>query len=330
METIQSRSGQGRVADAPSRHWVYRLLPRGLWPYAQLARWDRPIGWQLLVLPCWWSAALAASAYARPGDTLESLLPSPWVLFLFLAGAVAMRGAGCTYNDIVDEDIDAGVERTRSRPLPSGQVSRRQAWIFLVIQALVGLGVLLQFNSFAILVGLGSLAVVAAYPFMKRITDWPQLVLGLAFSWGALMGWAAEFGDIDGPAILLYAGSIMWVIGYDTIYAHQDKEDDALVGVRSTARLFGENTKAWLTGLYAGALACFALAFAAAEAPLPALAGVVAAGAHMARQVWVLDIDDPKQCLALFHSNKIVGLLIFLGLIGGAVWVALKPAVALY
>jgi 4-hydroxybenzoate polyprenyltransferase len=327
METIQSRSGQGRVADAPSRHWVYRLLPRWLWPYAQLARWDRPIGWELLLWPCWWSAALAASAYARPGDTLLSLLPSPWVLFLFLLGAIAMRGAGCTYNDIVDEGIDAKVERTRSRPLPSGQVSRRQAWIFLVVQALVGLVVLLQFDSFAILVGFCSLAVVAAYPFMKRITNWPQLVLGLAFSWGALMGWAAEFGDIDGPAIMLYAGSIMWVIGYDTIYAHQDKEDDALVGVRSTARLFGDNTKAWLIGLYGGALACFALAFAAAEAPLPALAGLVAAGAHMARQVWVLDIDDPKQCLALFHSNRTVGLLIFLGLIGGALWIALKPAV---
>ena len=169
METIQSRKSQGRVADAPSRHWVYRALPRRLWPYAQLARWDRPIGWELLMWPCWWSAAMAASAYARPGDALLGLLPSPWTLLLFLIGAVAMRGAGCTYNDIVDRNIDAQVERTRSRPLPSGQVSRKSAWLFLVLQALAGLIVLLQFNSFAIGLGLGSLVVVACYPFMKRI-----------------------------------------------------------------------------------------------------------------------------------------------------------------
>jgi 4-hydroxybenzoate polyprenyltransferase len=325
METIQSRTGQGRVADAPSGHWVYRALPRGMWPYAQLARWDRPIGWWLLLWPCWWSAALAATAFARPGDPLLTLLPSPVTLILFLIGAIAMRGAGCTYNDIVDERIDAEVERTRSRPLPSGQVTRRQAWIFLVVQALAGLAVLLQFNGFAVVLGLCSLGVVAVYPFMKRITNWPQLFLGLAFSWGALMGWAVEFGDLAGPAIMLYLGSILWVIGYDTIYAHQDKEDDALVGVHSTARLFGENTKIWLTGLYGFALMFFAIAFAAAEAPMPALAGLVAAGAHMARQIYVLDIDNPAQCLRLFHSNKVVGWLIFLGLIAGGAWMALKP-----
>ena len=327
METIQSRAGQGRVADAPSGHWVYRVLPRWLWPYAQLARWDRPIGVWLLMWPCWWSAALAASAYPLPGEPLLSLLPSPSNLLLFLVGAIAMRGAGCTYNDIVDEDIDAQVERTRSRPLPSGQVSGKQAWAFLVVQALVGLGVLLQFNSFAILLGVLSLAVVAAYPFMKRITYWPQFVLGLAFSWGALMGWAAEFADLDGPAYLLYAGSILWVIGYDTIYAHQDKEDDALVGVKSTARLFGDQTKSWLVGLYGGALMLFALAFAAAGAPLPALAGLPAAAIHMGRQIVALDINDPAQCLRLFRSNSAVGWLIFLGLVAGGAWVALKPLV---
>jgi 4-hydroxybenzoate polyprenyltransferase len=325
METIQSRTGQGRVADAPSGHWVYRALPRGMWPYAQLARWDRPIGWWLLLWPCWWSTALAATAFARPGDPLLTLLPWPVTLILFLVGAVAMRGAGCTYNDIVDERIDAEVERTRSRPLPSGQVTRRQAWIFLVAQALAGLAVLLQFNGFAVVLGLCSIVVVAVYPFMKRITNWPQLVLGLAFSWGALMGWAVEFGDLDGPAVMLYLGSILWVIGYDTIYAHQDKEDDAIVGVHSTARLFGENTKIWLTGLYGFALMFFAVAFAAAEAPMPALAGLVAAGAHMARQIYVLDIDNPAQCLRLFHSNKVVGWLIFLGLVAGGAWMALKP-----
>jgi 4-hydroxybenzoate polyprenyltransferase len=325
METVQSKAAQGRVADAPSGHWVYRALPRGLWPYAQLARWDRPIGWQLLLWPCWWSAALAATAFARPGDPVLSLMPQPYTLILFFLGAMAMRGAGCTYNDLVDQDIDNEVERTRSRPLPAGKVTRRQAWAFLLIQAFVGLAVLLQFNSFAVGLGISSLVIVAIYPFMKRFTDWPQLVLGLAFSWGALMGWAAEFGDIDAPAVLLYVGSILWVIGYDTIYAHQDKEDDAIVGVRSTARLFGDNTKSWLVGLYAGALMCFAAAFANAQAPMPVMAGLIAAGAHMARQIATLDIDNPDQCLRLFKSNNQVGWLIFLGLVGGAAWAALKP-----
>jgi 4-hydroxybenzoate polyprenyltransferase len=327
MDIIQSRQAQGRVADAPSNHWVYRFLPRAAWPYAQLARWDRPIGWKLLMWPCWWSLALAASAYAepRPGTPLSDFLPSGWFLLLFLVGAIAMRGAGCTYNDLVDRRIDEAVERTRSRPLPSGKVSRFQAWAFLVAQALVGLAVLLQFNGFAILVGLGSLAVVAVYPFAKRFTDWPQLFLGLAFSWGALMGWAAHFGELSLAPLLLYFGSILWVIGYDTIYAHQDKEDDALVGVRSTARLFGENTKRWLVALYGGALLFFAVAFALAAVPMPALAGLVAAGAHMARQIRTLDIDDPDQCLALFKSNSMVGWLIFLGLLGGGAWATISP-----
>jgi 4-hydroxybenzoate polyprenyltransferase len=327
MENNQSRAGQGRVADAPSGHWVYRALPRGIWPYAQLARWDRPIGWWLLLWPCWWSAALAASAHAEPGVSLGAALPSPWHLLLFLAGAIAMRGAGCTYNDLVDEEIDASVERTRSRPLPSRQVSRRQAWLFLVVQALVGLVVLLQFNRFAIVTGICSLVIVAVYPFMKRFTDWPQLFLGLAFSWGALMGWAAHYGGLGVPALLLYAGSILWVIGYDTIYAHQDKEDDALVGVRSTARLFGEDTRIWLVRLYGGALVLFALAFAQADVPLPAFAGLLAAAAHMIRQVRSLDIDDPDQCLKLFRSNSVVGWLIFLGLLAGGAWAAVKPLV---
>lgn len=326
MDTVQSRTSQGRVADAPSGHWVYRALPRAVWPYAQLARWDRPIGWQLLMWPCWWSAALAAAAFARPGESIWTLLPSPWHLFLFAAGAIAMRGAGCTYNDLVDAKIDAQVERTRSRPLPSGQVSRRQAWAFLVVQALVGLLVLVQFNGFAILLGTASLGVVAIYPFMKRVTDWPQFVLGLAFSWGALMGWAALFADLDQPALYLYAGSILWVIGYDTLYAHQDKEDDALVGVRSTARLFGSRTKAWLVALYGGALTFFLIACVTAEVPMPALAGLVAAGFHMGRQIQAVDIDDPDQCLRLFKSNTTVGWMIFLGFVGGGAWAALSPA----
>lgn len=325
MDDVQSKQAQGRVADAPSGHWVYRVLPRSMWPYAQLARWDRPIGWWLLLWPCWWSAALAASSKAMPGDPFGSTLPSPWHLILFLVGAVAMRGSGCTYNDIVDRDIDDQVERTRSRPLPSGQVSTKQAAVFLVLQALVGLVVLLQFNGFAVAVGIASLAVVAIYPFMKRITNWPQLVLGFAFSWGALMGWAAAFGELSAAPLYLYAGSVLWVIGYDTIYAHQDKEDDALVGVRSTARLFGDKTKPWLIALYGGALLFFLCAFVFAEVPMPALAGLVAAGAHMTRQIRSLDIDDPDQCLRLFKSNSVVGWLIFLGLLGGGAWASISP-----
>lgn len=327
MEGIQSRAARGRVADAPSGHWVYRALPSGWWPFAQLARWDRPIGWQLLLWPCWWSAALAASAFAKAGEPWTTTLPSIWHLALFLIGAVAMRGAGCTYNDLVDEGIDASVERTRSRPLPSGQVSRRQAWYFLAFQAFVGLVVLLQFNWFTVALGCASLLVVAIYPFMKRITNWPQLVLGLAFSWGALMGWSALVGDIGLPAVLLYIGCVLWTIGYDTIYAHQDKEDDAIVGVRSTARLFGSKTKPWLYGLYGCALGFFAGAFATAEVPMPALAGLLAAAAHMLRQIRTLDIDDPDQCMRLFRSNNTVGWLIFLGLIGGGLWATIKPFV---
>ena len=309
METIQSRESRGRVADAPSGHWVYRALPRSLWPFAQLARWDRPIGWWLLMWPCWWSAALAVAA---PTGTLSWQLP--FHLALFMLGAIAMRGAGCTYNDIVDQDIDEKVARTRSRPLPSGQATRRQAWVFLLAQCLVGLVVLLQFNWFAIGVGVASLLTVAIYPFMKRFTDWPQLFLGFAFSWGAWMGWAGHFGSLALAPALLYLGSILWVIGYDTIYAHQDKEDDAVVGVRSTARLFGERTKPALALLYAGALLLFALAFWSAGAPVLAYLGLVAAALHMGHQIRVIDIDDGDQCLKLFQSNSTVGWLIFAGL----------------
>ncbi len=325
MERIQSKTQLGRVADAPSGHWVYRVLPTVLWPYAQLARWDRPIGWWLLLWPCWWSAALAASAGAEAGANLRDIMPPAGHLVLFLIGAIAMRGAGCTYNDIVDIGIDEKVERTRSRPLPSGKVSRKQAWLFLLLQAFAGLAVLLQFNGFSILLGIGSLAIVAAYPFMKRITDWPQFVLGLAFSWGALMGWAAHYGSLGLPAYMLYAGSILWVIGYDTIYAHQDKEDDALVGVRSTARLFGAGTKKWLVFLYGGALLLFFAAFTYARVPLPAFAGLIAAAIHMVRQIRIIDIDDGDQCLALFKSNSNLGWLIFLGLLGGSAWAAISP-----
>ncbi|MDF1608611.1 4-hydroxybenzoate octaprenyltransferase [Hoeflea sp. YIM 152468] len=310
-----------RVADAPSGNWVYRVLPRGLWPHAQLARWDRPIGWQLLMWPCFWSAALAANLASSPAniDTVWSPTLMLWHLFLFMAGAIAMRGAGCTWNDLVDYRIDAKVARTRSRPLPSRRISRPAAMAFVAVQALVGLLVLNQFNWFTILLGIASLAVVVIYPFAKRFTDWPQFFLGLAFSWGALMGWAAVFGKLSWPPVLLYIGAIAWTIGYDTIYAHQDKEDDALVGVRSTARLFGPNTKAWLI-LFYGVFAAMALAaFWLTGVTWPAYAGLVVAVAMLGWQIRVIDIDDADQCLALFKANSRVGLIVFLGLIA-AVW----------
>ena len=310
---ISSPSDSGRVADAPSDNWVYRALPRGFWPYAQLARWDRPIGWQLLLWPCLWSAALAANVAAAAGtfDWLRFLAH----LFLFFIGAVAMRGAGCTYNDLVDHEIDQAVARTRSRPLPSGRVTRRQAKIFILLQALVGLVVLLQFNLFTIGLGIASLLIVAIYPFAKRFTDWPQFFLGMAFSWGALMGWAAEFSEVSAASLALYVAAIAWTIGYDTIYAHQDKEDDALIGVRSTARLFGERTGQWLIGLYGLTVALVALSFWLAGAGIVAWLGLVAAAAMLAWQIATLDIDDPEQCLALFKFNGVVGLCLFLALV---------------
>src|SRR5256884_1663675 len=298
--------GAGRVADSTG-NWVDGIAPAWTRPYLRLARLDRPIGSWLLLIPCWWSLALAAM-HAREQVNL-------WYAALFLLGAFAMRGAGCTWNDIVDRDLDARVERTRSRPIPSGQVSVRAAALFLGLQALIGLLVLLQFNSFTVIVGLASLAVVAVYPFMKRVTYWPQIVLGLAFSWGALMGWPATFARLDPPAFLLYAGAISWVIGYDTIYAHQDREDDALIGVKSTALLFRERTKPMLALFYALAAALIALAGWSAGAGLLFALGLLAFAAHLAWQIARLDVDDPIDCLVVFKSNRDAGLILFAGLV---------------
>jgi len=297
----------GRVADSTG-NWVDTLAPGAIRPYLRLARADRPIGAWLLVLPCWWAAGLASISAGRP-------YPNPWHLALFFVGAFVMRGAGCTWNDIADRDLDAKVARTRSRPIPSGQVSVKAAAVFLIVQALVGLAVLLQFNPFAILVGIASLAIVAIYPLMKRFVSWPQLVLGLAFSWGALMGWAALFGRLDAPALLLYAGSIAWVIGYDTIYAHQDREDDALIGVKSTARLFGRHTHLALICFYAAAVVLIGLSGAAAGTGPVFAIGCVFFGAHLGWQVQRLDIDDPELCLKLFKSNRDAGLILFAALL---------------
>ena len=292
--------GLGRVADSTG-NWVDRAAPTWSRPYLRLARLDRPIGSWLLLIPCWWSAGLAAIAARDP-------LPSPWHLLLFFVGAFAMRGAGCTWNDIVDRDLDGRVERTRSRPIPSGQVSTAQAAAFLVAQAVVGFIVLLQFNRFAIGVGIASLGIVVVYPFMKRITYWPQIVLGLAFSWGALMGWAAAFGRLDAPALVLYAGAISWVIGYDTIYAHQDREDDALIGIKSTALLFGPRTKPMLALFYGLAVGLIGLSGLLADAGAAFALGLAAFAGHLAWQIARLDIDDPDRCLRLFKANREAGL----------------------
>ena len=297
----------GSVADATG-NWVDTLAPVWLRPYLRLARLDRPIGSWLLLLPCWWSAALAAvAAHARA--------PSVAQLALFFIGAFAMRGAGCTWNDIVDRDLDGSVERTRSRPIPSGQVSLAQAAAFLILQSLIGLAVLITFNGFTIALGIASLGIVAVYPFMKRVTHWPQIVLGLAFSWGALMGWAAAFGRLDPPALLLYAGSIAWVIGYDTIYAHQDREDDALIGIKSTALLFGERTKPMLALFYALAVLLLAAAGFAAGAGLIFALGLAAFAGHLAWQIVRLDIANPDNCLAVFKSDRDAGLILFAALL---------------
>ena len=298
--------GAGRVADSTG-NWVDGVAPAWARPYLRLARLDRPIGSWLLLMPCWWSVGLAA-VHARSQVNL-------WHVLLFFVGAFAMRGAGCTWNDIVDRDLDARVERTRSRPIPSGQVTVAAAAAFLALQALVGLAVLLQFNRFTVYVGFASLAVVAIYPFMKRITYWPQIVLGLAFSWGALMGWPATFARLDLPALLLYAGAISWVIGYDTIYAHQDREDDALIGIKSTALLFRERTKPMLALFYALAVALIALAGWSAGAGLLFALGLLAFATHLAWQIARLDVDDPINCLVVFKSNRDAGLILFAGLV---------------
>jgi 4-hydroxybenzoate polyprenyltransferase len=300
-----------RVADATG-NWVDTRAPSWSRPYLRLSRLDRPIGSWLLLMPCWWSTALAAGMTGDIGQL-------PLVLILFFIGAFVMRGAGCTWNDITDRDLDARVERTRSRPIPAGQVSVKQAAVFLVAQALIGLVVLLQFNRFAVMTGIASLIIVAVYPFMKRVTWWPQIVLGLAFSWGALMGFAVLLGRIDATALVLYAGSIAWVIGYDTIYAHQDAEDDALIGVKSTARLFGARTHLALVIFYSLAVVLIGVALALAGARWPAWIGLAAFAAHLVWQIRRLEISDPALCLRIFKSNRDAGLLLFAGLLVDAV-----------
>jgi 4-hydroxybenzoate polyprenyltransferase len=302
------RQGLDRAPTVADRQltWVDRL-PERLRPFAVLARWDRPIGTWLLLWPCWWAIALA------PG------WPDLRLLALFGIGAVAMRGAGCVVNDLADRDLDARVERTRHRPLASGQLSVAQALAFLALQSLVGLAVLLSFNRFTVLLGLASIPFIIVYPLMKRITWWPQAFLGLTFNWGALVGWSAVTGDLAAPALVLYAAGFFWTLGYDTIYAHQDKVDDALIGVKSSARRLGAASIPWLWLFYGVALALIGVAgwLVAAGPGFYVMLGV--AGVHLAWQVRTIDLDDPVSCLVRFRSNREFGLLVFLALVAGKV-----------
>ncbi|MFI4995613.1 MAG: 4-hydroxybenzoate octaprenyltransferase [Hyphomicrobiales bacterium] len=307
-----SGTGAGaRLLDAAPGTLAGRFAPDWARPYVRLARLDRPIGWKLLLLPCWWSAALAAIAAEKPW-------PNPYHTLLFLIGAIAMRGAGSVWNDILDRDIDAKVERTRARPLPAGEVGLGSAVLFMGLLTLIGACVLAAFNSFSIGLGLASLGVVAIYPLMKRVTFWPQAVLGLAFAWGALMGWAASFGALDLPALLLYAGAIAWTIAYDTIYALQDLRDDSIIGVRSTARLFGGRTRLAVGSFQALAVLLVTLSLALVGGNLLGYLGCAGFAAHLAWQTASIDIDDPQKALTLFRSNWPAGLILFAGLVGDA------------
>jgi 4-hydroxybenzoate polyprenyltransferase len=293
-------------SDIDRGDWVARYLPFRIQPYARLARLDRPIGTWLLLFPGWWGIALAAGRW-----------PDLVLLLLFALGAVAMRGAGCTLNDIADRDYDAQVARTRLRPLPSGAVSVRQAVVFLFLQLAVGAAVLFSLNRATILLGSAVLVLIAAYPFMKRVTYWPQIFLGLNFNWGALIGWTAVTGGLAAPPLLLYLGGILWTMGYDTIYAHQDKEDDIRIGVKSSALALGERTRPWLFVFYAAALLLWGSASELAGLGVAFWIGLALAAAQLAWQAARVQIDSPADCLAKFRSNRIVGWLIFAGVVAG-------------
>ncbi len=296
------------ASDIPIASWIDRIAPEGLRPYLRLARLDRPIGTWLLLIPCWWGLALASPGWPDPGD-----------MALFAIGALVMRGAGCTINDLADRKIDPLVARTATRPIAGGQVSIFMAFVFLGLLLFAGLSVLVQFNAFTIQVGIASLVLVAVYPFMKRITYWPQLFLGLTFNWGALVGWSAVTGSLAPTAGLAYAAGIFWTLGYDTIYAHQDKADDILVGVKSTALKFGAATRPWLTGFYGGTVLMLAAAGYAAELAWPFFAALILGGLHLGWQIKAVDIDDPNDCLAKFKSNRDFGLIVLAGTVAARV-----------
>ena len=294
------------IGDIPVGNWIDRHVPAAARPYLRLMRLDRPIGTWLLLFPCWWSIALAGSGW-----------PDWRLMALFAIGSVVMRGAGCTINDIADHKFDAMVERTRARPIPSGAVSLKRAWAFLGLQLLVGLAILVQLSHFAIGLGVASLLLVFPYPLMKRITWWPQAWLGLTFNWGAVMGWAAVTGSLDIPAVLLYVAGILWTLGYDTIYAHQDKEDDALIGVKSTALRLGDATPRWLAGFYGGMMLLVAAAGWSAGLGWAFYPLLGAAALQLAWQVFHGNIDDSADCLSKFKSNRWFGWLLLAAILAG-------------
>jgi len=306
---------ENRIKHAPGdtvrQGWVNRLSPDFAWPYLQLMRADRPIGTWLLLWPALWSLALASHAHNLHWTSALTYM------LLFALGAFVMRGAGCVVNDLADRKYDGMVARTRGRPLPSGRVSVLQAFFFLGALCLIGVLILVQFNEFTIRLGVLSLILVVIYPFMKRFTYWPQIVLGLTFNWGALMGWAAITGDLAWPAFLLYGGGIFWTLGYDTIYAHQDKEDDALIGVKSTALRLGENTPRWLVFFYGSMLTLFAGAGYLAGIGAAYYMGLIIMAGHCLWQIKSLKMEDSENCLKLFRSNHHLGFMMFLGIIAG-------------
>lgn len=302
----KEQSGK-QLPDAVKGHWADTWIPTQFRPYMRLGRFERPIGWWLLLLPCWWSASLAATA--SPG-TYPNLLN----LALFFFGAIVMRGAGSTYNDILDRNIDGRVERTRMRPLPSGQVSPTQAIAFLVLLCLVGLLILLSFNRFAIMTGFASLGFVALYPLMKRVIWIPQAVLGLAFSWGALMGWAAHIGSLSLSPILLYFCGVFWTIGYDTIYALQDIDDDEIAGVKSSALYFGRHVKSAIGACYLIAVILLFASLFTAKANMLSYLGAVGFAIHLVWQIIRMDRHNGELALKLFRSNRDAALILFAGL----------------
>ena len=308
-ETRHTPEPKGQVSDAVRGNWVDHYAPEWSRPYLRLSRADRPIGTWLLLLPCWWGLFLSAVQQGRFG--WEGL----WIMIGCGMGAWLMRGAGCTWNDITDRHFDGQVERTRSRPIPSGQVTAKKAAVWMVLQALIALCILLTFNTNAILLGFISLVPVAIYPFAKRFTYWPQVFLGIAFNWGSLLAWTAHSGSLGLPAVLLYAAGLAWTLFYDTIYAHQDKEDDVMIGVKSTALLFGAATPRWLTKfliltvLLMGAGIALALIDASPLTLILALGAPWAMGWHLVWQLRKLDIDDSDGLLALFRSNRDAGMI---------------------
>lgn len=285
-------------------NWIERV-PEKYRPYIYLARLDRPIGVWLLLLPCFWGVFLASSQLS--GLSFKSL----WLMILFFLGAVIMRSAGCVINDIWDRKLDAQVERTSERPLADGTVSVAQALVFLAALLFAGFCILIMFNGTTIMLGLFAVPLIILYPFTKRITFWPQAVLGLTFNFGALMGWSAVMDSIGFPAVFLYVAAFFWTLGYDTIYAHQDKEDDVLIGIKSTALKFGEQSKKWVSGFYCSMLVSFALALALSSVNLIALPGIALIAVHLFWQISNWDIDDPENSLKIFQSNRDLGLLIF-------------------